>query len=113
MALWTKAKEDKKVSFSNIKPFLLPAYLILSAVFILYIAYGYINGVVYRTGLASGQQQWYEAAITQLLQQAGDKCEPVSISLWDAAVNVINVACLQTQAAPSPASQEVEPTEEG
>jgi hypothetical protein len=93
----------KEASGLSIKPFMLPMYIILSAVFILYIAYSYATGVVYKSGIMAGQQAGqqqaqqagYEAAIAQLLQQAGSQCEPISISLGEKQVNVINVACLQ------------------
>lgn len=90
--LW-KAKEQ--TSKMNIAPYILPAYIIFSAVFIIYMAYWYVNGVVYRSGQLSGQQVGYEAAIKQLMQQVGTQCEPVSINYEDQVVNVVNVACLQ------------------
>lgn len=98
----------------NIKPFILPVYIILSAVFILYIAYSYATGVVYQSGILSGQEQgqqawyqaWYEAAIAQLIQQAGSQCEPVSITLREQGVNIINMACLQSAPQANPEDQE-------
>lgn len=97
---------SKEGSNAPIKALILPVYVILSVVFIVYIGYSYATGVVYNTGELNGQQQGYDAgyskAISDLLQQAGTQCEPVAITLGDQGVNVINVACLQAapQAAP-------------
>lgn len=96
-------KEAPAKEKMNIKSFILPLYIILSLIFIVYMGYSYAVGFMYQSGLNSGQQQWqqvgykvgYEDAIAQLIGQAGTQCEPVSISLGDAGVNVINVACLQ------------------
>lgn len=103
------SSEKKKM---NIRPFLLPGYIVLSAVFIIYIAYSYFTGIVYQSGILSGQEQGqqagyqvgFEAAIAQLIAQASQQCDPVSITLENQGVNVINVACLQ---APAPAPEDI------
>jgi len=83
----------------------LPAYIILSAIFILYVAYSYLQWVVYRSGAANwqqqwyslGQQEWYTNAVIEVINSVSEKCEPVAITAWEAQVDVINVACLQAQ----------------
>ena len=77
------------------KKFILPGYIIFSALFIVYVLYGYFGGVVYQSGLQGGYNQWYTQAVQELAQQVGSKCEPVAITLWDQQVDVINIACLQ------------------
>jgi len=79
MSAFVKKSETPKEKISlNVKPFILPFYIIFSAVFIVYVAYSYANQIVYRAGIQFGQQQaqevsynaGYQAAITQLMDQA-------------------------------------------
>jgi hypothetical protein len=44
-----KAKEENKTFISTVKPMLLPVYIILSGLFIVYVAYSYLGGVVYNS----------------------------------------------------------------
>lgn len=107
----TKTSTDTKKVNLNVKPYILPVYIVLSAIFILYITYGFLNGVIYRGGFAAGQQNGYDAALGQLIERAGTQCEPVTINYGENAVNVINVACLQAQpqqAATAPAEEATE-----
>lgn len=52
---------------------------------------GYFKNVVYSAGVQAG----YQTAVGQLVQQIGEKCEPVAINVGETKVDVINVACLQ------------------
>lgn len=103
----TKASGDAKKVNLNVGPYVLPVYIVLSAVFILYVAYGYFSGQVYRSGYLTGQQNGYDTAFNQIVERVATKCEPVGINYGNQAINVINVACLQT----APADTETAPVE--
>lgn len=107
--LWkAKTSEGKKMGF-NVGPYILPVYIILSAIFILYIGYSYFNGMVYRSGFLTGREEGITITINELVQKVGTKCEPVGINYGNQVINVINVACLQAPAdAPQEAPQEAE-----
>jgi hypothetical protein len=106
-----KAKWGEETPKVNVKKMVLPAYIVLSALFIWYAAYSFFTWVVYNSGVnqwaTAGQKQGYEQAIVDLMNQAGTKCEPVALTMWEAQVDVINVACLQ-QAAPESSSDVME-----
>lgn len=80
----------------NLKKLVLPVYIVVSAVFMLAVIYSYANGVIYKSGLTTGQQQGYEAAVVELAQQISAKCEAVAITVGEQQINVINTACLQS-----------------
>ena len=88
--------ESSKKWFSKM---ILPLYVVLSALFILYVAYSYLGWVVYNLwlnqGASAGQQQGYEAAIVDLMKRVGEKCEPVALTAGETQIDVINVACLE------------------
>ena len=86
-----KAKNSEESSKKWISKMILPVYVILSAIFIIYVAYSFLNTVIYN----SGQQQWYETAIIDLMNKVGAACEPVSLTAGETQVDVINIACLQ------------------
>lgn len=87
----TKVPEVKK----DFLKYLLPAYIVTSAIFILFVAYAYFQWVVYNSGTLRWQQQWYEAAYIEIANAVSQKCESVTLEVWDASVSVVNVACLQ------------------
>jgi hypothetical protein len=103
MSPLTKAKvlEEKK----NYTQYILPAYITISAIFIVLVAYSYFQGVVYNSGTLRGQQQWYEAAYVEVVNAVSQKCEAVTLEVWETSVSIVNVACLQqtpdAQAVPS------------
>lgn len=75
--------------------YILLAYIIISAIFILMVAYSYFQGVVYKSWSLKGQQQWYEAAYIEIINAVSQKCETVSLNVWETTVSIINVICLQ------------------
>lgn len=103
MSPLTKAKvlEVEK----NYTQYILPAYITISAIFIVLVAYSYFQGVVYNSWALRGQQQWYEAAYIEVVNAVSQKCEAVTLEVWETSVNIVNVACLQqapdSQAVPS------------
>jgi hypothetical protein len=102
MSPLTKAKPvEIKKSYTQ---YILPAYIIISAIFILLVAYSYFQWVVYNSGTIRGQQQGYEAAYVEIVNAVSQKCEAVALEVWDTTVSVVNVACLeqptQAQAVP-------------
>lgn len=108
--LWKSTPKETTKKTSGWKNILLPGYLVLSALFIVYSLYTHFVGVVY--------QAWANSAVVRLMQQAGSQCEqPVSLTAWGQQVDVINIACLQqpqsqVQApAPGPAPIEETPVE--
>jgi len=103
MALTTKTKVNR---FSSWRDYLLPAYLIISALIILLVIYNFITNSIYAVWLQNGANQGYQAAVGQLIEQVKDKCDPVEVTLDNVAtVQVINAACIQQassqQAAPT------------
>lgn len=110
-----KSKVPEEVSKKWLSKMILPLYLVLSALFIVYVAYSYLGGVVYNSWLNQGatewQQQGYESAIVDLMNRVGAKCEPVALTVGDTQVDVINIACLQ-QAPTESSSAAVLPTGE-
>ena len=101
-----KPSSDGKKSGLNVGPYILPLYILLSAVFIAYVAYGYFSGQVYRSGFLTGREEGITITINELVQKVGSQCEPVGINYGNQVINVINIACLQAPA-PNEASEEV------
>ncbi len=107
MSLLTKEK-GAKLPKVNIKPFLLPAYLVFSAIFILYVIYGYFSNIVYGTGFINGQNQ----ALQAIINQANKGCETFTLGNPGAAqTQLINVACLQKPSAQAAQQAVQAPTE--
>jgi hypothetical protein len=103
MSPLTKAKPvEIKKSYTQ---YILPAYVIISAIFILLVAYSYFQWVVYNSGALRWQQQWYEAAYVEIVNAVSQKCEAVALEVWETTVSVVNVACIEqpTQAQSLPA----------
>lgn len=90
-----KSKIENEVIKKSYTKMILPIYVILSALFIIYAAYSYLGWVVYNQGSIIGKQQWYEAAVIDLMNRVASKCDPVTLTAWETKINVINVACLQ------------------
>lgn len=97
-----RAKTDEKFS---IKKLLLPLYIIISLMFIVYVLYSYVMWTIYRWWMIKWQEQWYARAIQDLMSQAGSKCEPVALNFWKDQIDVVNVACLQKQENPQAEAQ--------
>lgn len=103
MSLLAKKEESASVS---LKKYALPAYIVISALIIIYVVYSIIVGGIYNVGLNNGAQQGYQAAVSQLIEQASKQdCQPVAINLGDTKVEVINVACLQGASSDTPAQE--------
>lgn len=96
MSPLTKAKTIKKTT-NKYTQYILPAYIVLSAIFILLVAYSYFQWVVYNSGALTGQKQWYQAAFVEVINAVSKKCEVVTLEVWETAVDVINVACLNQE----------------
>ncbi len=93
MALLKKEKEAKASKIS-MKSFILPAYIVLSAIFILFVIYGYFRSVVYGGGVAV----WQNQALQAVINQANSSCDAFSLTSLDGSqVQLVNIACLQQQ----------------
>lgn len=81
--------------FATLRCYILPAYVVLSALFIIYIAYGYLKVAVYQTGAQNG----YNGAYNEIVRAALDpqSCQGLNIPSSDGqtTVTLINVNCLQ------------------
>lgn len=95
---------QKEASPGEWKKALLPLYIVISALFIVFVIYNYIVGGIYTLWKNTG----YQAAIEQLIAQAGAKCEPVAINLWENKIEVVNVACLQQTQTQAQNTQQVQ-----
>ena len=103
MSVLRKTVKDESENVSmDWRKFLLPGYIIFSALFILFTLYNALWSVVYQSGLQAGvaewQQQWYEIGMQEILQTAGNSCETITIGGGDQQVGLVNIACLQQQA---------------
>lgn len=89
---------QKKTSWesANIKTYILPLYIIASALFILFSFYSGLKNVVYTSGINLGIEQGYTQAINELAQ-AASTCNAIPVSLGDQSFEVINVQCLSQQ----------------
>lgn len=103
MVFWAKSKEASSQLMTYIRNYSLPVYIVVSAVFIIYVLWTYAMSVVFNAGvlqgqnqaLQVGQEQGYLAAIQQLSDEATkESCEVVTLTLWEEQVNMINVNCL-------------------
>lgn len=88
--------KTKVVEWSkNYKQYILPAYIVVSAIFIILVAYSYFQSVVYNSGVLKWQQQGYEGAYVEVVNAVSQKCEAVTLEVWETSVSIVNVACLQ------------------
>lgn len=102
MVFKAKTRKETWKFFSTVKAYSLPIYIVVSAVFILYVLWSYAMWVVYNAwviagqnqALQVGQEQGYVAAIEQMSQEASSSCDVVTLTLWDQEVNMINIDCL-------------------
>ena len=98
MSVLRNTKKEETTSKRGTQNIFVAWYIILSLIFILYVMYAYLQWVIYNSwvqqGNASGQQQWYEQAVVELMNQVGSECRSVALTAWDAQIDVINVACL-------------------
>ena len=76
----------------ELRKILIPFYIILSSIFILYVLGNLVAGVVYKQWV----QEWYKAAISELIVKVEQRCEPVPVNFWEKQIEVINLACLQS-----------------
>ncbi len=88
-------KETKKANL-NIKGYLLPVYILLSLLFIVWSAYSYIGQFVAGQAFQNGQNAAVNQMISEVQTLSQDCSKPVVV--WQ--VQLINVACLQ-QGAPA------------
>lgn len=94
--LW-KAASKKAGPLNIVKPYILPVYIVLSALFILYAAYGYLRVSVYQAWAQDG----YNTAYGEIINAALDpqSCQGISIPGANSqVVTLINVECLQQPA---------------
>ena len=110
MVFKVKTNEKTPEILSAIKSYSLPVYIVVSAVFILYVLWSYAMGVVYNAWVNAGKnqalqgdqeqdymvamEQGYVTAIEQILQEATASCDVISLTLWDEQVNMVNIDCL-------------------
>jgi len=97
-----KAVAKKKTNpLAMICPYLLPTYIVLSALFILYVLYGYLSVSVYQSGVQVGQEQAILAIASQsVTEQACQSGVPLNLGNGQTAT-LINVECLQPAPAPA------------
>lgn len=95
-------KEKKKMNF-NMKGYLLPLYILLSLLFILWSAYSYFSSFVYGSGVQAGGTQ----VVNAIVVEATKGCNAIPVTSGGTTVQLINVACLQ-QAAPAEDAMEKE-----
>ena len=88
-------KETKKANL-NLKGYLLPVYILLSLLFIIWSAYSYIGQFVAGQAFQNGQSTAANQMIAEIQQLSQDCSQPVTVGQ----VQLINVACLG-QAAPA------------
>ena len=55
----------------------------------------YISWVVYWSWVALWQQQWYEFAFQEIVNELTQSCDPVWLTLWETELGVINIDCLE------------------
>ncbi|MBD3270463.1 hypothetical protein GF376_02970 [Candidatus Peregrinibacteria bacterium] len=72
------------------------AWLVLATGYVAINEYFRLNNFVYASGFSAGQ----ESAVSELIKLSG-QCEPIPVFMNDQQVELINVACLQQQAAPT------------
>ena len=85
----------------NVKPLLLPVYIIISLLFILWSAYSYFSSFVYGSGVQAGGTQ----VVNAIVVEATKGCNAIPVTAGGTTVELVNVACLQ-QAAPAEAPAE-------
>ena len=95
-------KETKTAKKMNVKPYLLPVYIILSLLFILWSAYSYLGNFVAGQAFQNGQNAAVNQMIAEVQQASQDCSQPVTVGQ----VQLINVACLQQQAPADAPSEE-------
>ena len=88
------------------KKFIVTAYIVFSVLFIIYTIYGSLQAVVYQSwinagrqeGLTAWQQQWYSAAVGEIISNLDGKCETLALTNDISKIDIVNVACVQQQA---------------
>ncbi len=95
-------KETKKANL-NLKGYLLPVYILLSLLFILWSAYSYLGQFVAGQAFQNGQNAAVNQMIAEVQQASQDCSKPVTVGQ----VQLINVACLQQQAPAEAPTEEV------
>ena len=88
------------------KKFILPGYIVLSALFILVTLYTYFQWVVYRSGVATWEQQ----AVQTIMTRVSQKCEAIALTLGESQVDIVNAACVQQSGNNAPAPTETTPS---
>lgn len=83
-------KETKKAKL-NIKAYLLPVYVIISLLFIIWSAYSYFSSFVYGSGVQAGGTQ----VVNAIVSQASQGCSAIPVTSGSTTVELINIACLQ------------------
>ena len=89
-----KKEKNNKTFFANLQKNALPVYILFSAAFIVYVLWVFITWAVYNSWLRAGQEQWYVLAFQEVANELMRSCDVVTLTLWDAQVNTINVDCL-------------------
>lgn len=94
-------KETKETKKMNVKPFLLPVYIVLSLLFIVWSAYSYIGQFVAGQAFQNGQNAAVNQMITEIQQASQDCSKTIPVGQ----VELINVACLQQSEQPAQAPE--------
>lgn len=102
--IWNKENQSKKNYFA----IALIVYVILSALFILFVMYWFLRWTVFTSWLIQWQQQWYSAAYNEVVEFLNNTCEIVPITAGEITVNTINVICLQESDSQATLGQETE-----
>ena len=90
----TQKKKTNPLVF--LKPYILPAYIIFSALFILYVLVGYVKISVYQAGIQHG----YNTVYTEIVSTASkpEACQGLTVSASEGqSVVLVNVDCLQKE----------------
>ncbi len=91
----------RKTTESNLdwKKYIIPTYIVVSALLLLIVLYWYIVNSIYGAGYNTWAQNWYQSAVSELITEVTKECKGIKVSLWDSEVEVVNVACLQNNQA--------------
>ena len=99
----TQKKKTNPLVF--LKPYILPAYIIFSALFILYVLVGYVKISVYQSGIQQGYNTVYSEIVATASQP--EACQGLTVSAPEGqSVVLINVDCFQSAEPTTPAPLE-------
>lgn len=85
--------KDSDVSW---KSYILPVYIVLSFIFILFVLFSYMKGMVYTLGMQRGYNQWTLETISKLADQAW-QCNPIPVNYGETTFQLINISCIKNE----------------